>query len=156
MPRLINQTDYSTILWSTLRPKVMMHPRDAQVYCPSREWFEAEFIPTLDQVTLPYEPESNDCEDISMEANVLMNRTVRDYVVNNNLTRAGNSLSAVCEVIIPAGYELNGIRDGVHAPHVIVFDDLSCWFFEAQPSTRRLTDADEAIRNRVVVRELKP
>ena len=132
-----------------------MHVRDANVYCPDQDFFENEFIPALDRHTQPYVPESYDCEDISVEANCMMNRIVRHYVLENNLTRAGNTLSAVCELIIPAGVELNGIM-GTHAPHTVVFADLSVWFFEAQKSARRLTPAAEAIRNNVIVRELKP
>lgn len=156
MPKLIDHREYCQVLWSEVQPLQMLNPRDAQVYCPDKDWFENQFISALDQHTLPYKPESNDCEDISLEANVLMNRTVNDYITQNNLERAGNSLSVVCELLIPAGYTLNGIRDGVHAPHTIVFSDLSVWHFEAQKSSRRLTPVAESIADNVKVRELKP
>lgn len=156
MPKLMDQREYAQILWNEVTPYHMSYVRDNKVYAPDRDWFEEEFIPILDQNTLGYVPESYDCEDISLEANVLLNRTVRDYVLQHNLERAGNTLSGVCEVIIPAGYQLNGVADGVHAPHTIVFSDGSVWFFEAQRSSRRLTPVSEAKRHNVKVRELKP
>lgn len=156
MPRLIDHREYSQILWEEVKPEVMLFPRDSRVYCPNKDWFEDAFIPLLDSVTGIYTPESNDCEDISLEANVLMNRITNKYVRDNNLTRAGNSLSVLCELIIPAGYSLNGVTDSIHAPHTIVFDDLSVWYFEAQKSSRRLTPVAEARVNKVRCRELKP
>lgn len=156
MPKLITSQRYTQILWETCSPQRFMNPRDASVYFPSIGWFKEVFIPLLDSVTGIYEPESNDCEDISLEANVLMNRLTNKYVKDNNLPRAGNSLSVVCEIIIPSGYVLNGIRDGVHAPHTIVFDDESVFLFEAQPSIKRLTSVEEALDNGCVFRELKP
>jgi hypothetical protein len=156
MPNLLNAQAYTQILWQQARPQVMSNIRDGNVYCPSKDFFENEFIPVLDQQTLSYVSEAYDCEDISLEANVLMNRITRDYVLKHNLPKAGNTLSVVCEVIIPAGVTLNGVTDGVHAPHTVVFDNGDVYFFEAQPSTQRLTLVKDARSNGVSVRELKP
>tara|TARA_S200002703_G_scaffold159632_2_gene173829 strand:- start:1164 stop:1637 length:474 start_codon:yes stop_codon:yes gene_type:complete len=130
-------------------------PRDAKVVCPDYDWFVDEFIPKLDQVTLPYVSEAYDCEDFCAEAQVLMTRSVRPNY------KTGHTLNYV-ELQIPPGQELHRVQGGErgqwHATNVVRFSDGRWFFFEPQPGpiNRRLTQAFTIMDSvRPAVREVR-